>query len=1431
MKTLAVSFVLAACAFGQPSSNSPLAPPTNGPRRVDPAWFALVNCTVHVRAGAEPMEAATVIIRDGVIIGVLPGQVDESAPAKANGKTALKPARTPIGPRVIECDGLHIYPGWIDAYVEVDAPAPRGDESTLHWNSRVTPQRRALDGAGIEESAANDLRKLGFTAAAISPKGGIFRGSASVVSLAKGPEDASAPKVPVYAHDVYQSVAMETGGGGGGGGGGGTAALWGSYPDSQMGAIALIRQTFEDAKWQHKQRESNISKDGSDAADGGALTALAPQRNLTTQDRPRFLFDSANELDLYRIGAIVSEQSGEAYPIPTMVLGSGFEFRRLGALKDAMQQPLRLVLPLTFAKAPDVSTPGKQEGVDLRDMMTWEQGPTNPRRIAKAGIEFSLTTAKLRDRGEFLKNLRTAITYGLDEKEALTALTLRPAGWLGVGEQLGALEAGKIANIIVTDGPIFGKVTAGVDESAESGAGAQSKVRGVWIDGIWHAVTPVPVIAQGTWDVMVTGSDDGIARTLVIDRDNGATVTRAGKEVKATRVSVEEGRLTFTFDHDVLEGSKGIFTMAAVLETAPTRIERTPVDAAEKPVAISFAPKLTGIGVSGDGKRFEWTAVQRPRSLAGVWPVRFEDPAIDAPVLVVDKDGKLHAAADGENTPAAALVIQEVAYDGTTLTYKVDHSTPDAPGGKVVVDVKSTVDWSAKPPVLRGAVTTPEGKSWPWTATRRAANPFVGTWKVTKADGKEMDGEGLTLAIKGDSVTLTFKGKEITEQKPREPGAVAADAKSKDTPIVIKADDVKFMLGTPAGEPKKPSPIELTFTHDVRPLMGKGKDAPENKSTDKVTITFTDSDPANDVITGTSTLTDGSTHTYTAVRSTRAKKPAKEPTKAEAGAGAEAGTGEPDKTQAGKVEDGKGVASESEGKSDADEEMPTDIPEELPLPFGAYGTLTYPEPAEHTIISNVTIWTCADEGIITKGYVYLKGGKIAQVGEGEPMIAVPQGERSSYINGGGKHLTPGIIDCHSHTGISGGVNESGQSVTAEARIADVTNPDAIGWYQQLAGGVTTVNNLHGSANSIGGQSQTNKLRWGSAKPNDMHFEGAAPGIKFALGENPRRANGSGASARYPNTRMGVEMQIRDRFTAAREYARDVKAGKARRDLELEALAEVLDGTRLVHCHSYRQDEMLMLAMMAKEFNFRIGTYQHALEGYKVADYVRDYSGGASGFADWWAYKVEVQDAIPAAFSIMHEQGAVASFNSDSNELARRMNTEAAKAVKYGDTPPEEALKFVTLFPAKQLKIDERVGSIEVGKDADLALWSGPPLSGFSRCEMTFVDGRKLFSLEEDAVMRERIATERTRLIQKLLADKKKRGEKPGKDGDASGTPSERPAGRRGPRPTTLEEAKAQEEEAQQAREIQEAFYQMYTSGKFRHTQGICGCGITHNYAP
>jgi N-acetylglucosamine-6-phosphate deacetylase len=425
---------------------------------------------------------------------------------------------------------------------------------------------------------------------------------------------------------------------------------------------------------------------------------------------------------------------------------------------------------------------------------------------------------------------------------------------------------------------------------------------------------------------------------------------------------------------------------------------------------------------------------------------------------------------------------------------------------------------------------------------------------------------------------------------------------------------------------------------------------------------------------------------------------------------------------------------------------------EVNFPLGALGRSSTPEQPELLVFQNATIWTCTDLGVIQSGTVIVQQGTIVAVGKDLP---VPDG--AVVIDATGKHLTPGMIDCHSHTATDGGINESTQSITAEVRVGDFVNCDDTDIYRQLAGGITTINILHGSANPIGGQNQVIKLRWGELY-EQMRFSEAPSGIKFALGENVKRSNWSESSGeRYPISRMGVEQIVRDAFQAAKEYqaqwsawSRDHQTLPPRKDLELEALAEVLRGERWVHCHSYRQDEILALLRTCEEFGIRIATLQHILEGYKVADVMARHGAMASAFSDWWAYKVEVYDAIPYNGALMHQAGIVVSFNSDDRELARHMNHEAAKAVRYGNIDPEEALKFVTLNPAKQLRIDSWVGAIEAGKHADLVLWSGPPLSLLSRCEQTWIDGRRFFDIQEDQQQRQTARAQRAQLVQKVL---------------------------------------------------------------------------------
>lgn len=1172
--------------------------PANGVRRSEPNWFALVDATLHPRPG-ETIEHAVILIREGRIVGVTHGGEGSS--------------RVPMGPTPIQMTGLHVYAGFIEPWLEIDAPQPAMDAASEHFLKNVTPQRRAS--TGDWGSSATALRKMGFAAAGIAPKVGVFRGKGAVVSLAEAPEEASLPRPAVLLEDAFHAVSFDRRSEG--------------YPDSLMGAIALVRQTLLDEAWQRERRAAGI-----DTGPMNAIDALRPVVGEGNASRavPMF-FDTEDELDALRALKI-----GEEFERPVVIVGSGMEFRRLGGDgRDGLAERIRagdsrrdgrpgLIVPLTFPEEPDVETPGKAEAVEMRSLMAWEQAPTNPRRLAKAGVAFALTSGKSKDRGGFMRNMRLAIACGLSEDDALAALTTNAARVLGVGDELGTVESGKRANLVVCDGPIFAKKT---------------KVRDVWIDGRRHVISPASLELEGTWDVSLPAgwaASGDWPHTLEATSGGGLTLKR-----------------------EKVEGNEGDGIDAASVSCEKVRTSPTFVDARRGTIEFVF----DRTAFVGDG----------------------------------------HAG---------------------------------------VVVASASVDLSENPSTMRGVMVQPDGTRVEFSATRRLPLRVVGTWRVVEADGKvvaEDDPKAPVIELTRDSATIRVGETTI-----------------KATDVTIDATRVRYTYEEKHGD-------QSVRMDDQGAISGEGD---------------------SERLVGQTVLADGQVHEWKAARV-----------------------------------DGDDEEGDTPSRA-------RDIPEALPLPFGPYGFVSTPEQGT-VLLTGATIWPCVEgeSPLIDRGYVLIEAGKIAAIGSGDIKIELPVG--ATIVACEGKHITPGIVDCHSHTGISKGVNEGGQAITSEVRIADVTDPDSMSWYRQLAGGVTCVNNLHGSANAIGGQSQTNKNRWGCALPDDLHVEGAMPGIKFALGENPRQANG-GNGSRYPNTRMGVETLIRDRFTAAREYVGAWKAyetnhdpgSKPRRDLELEALAEVLEGTRIVHCHSYRQDEIVMLCEVARDFGFRIGTFQHILEGYKVADYVRDYSGGGSAFADWWAYKLEVQDAIPEAGAIMHEQGVVVSFNSDSDEMARRLNLEAAKANKYGGVPPVEAMKFVTLNPAKQLKIESRVGSLESGKDADLVVWSGPPLSTMSRVERTYVDGRLLFSLEQDVAAREAQKVERQRLIQKVLTiDAKKpkksrdRPEKP----DRPQPPAFKPGGTSEPSSTTSDADLARQ------REILRRYNRGQLPGGSR--PGECGCGLVH----
>ncbi|HPI09904.1 MAG TPA: amidohydrolase family protein [Catalimonadaceae bacterium] len=439
----------------------------------------------------------------------------------------------------------------------------------------------------------------------------------------------------------------------------------------------------------------------------------------------------------------------------------------------------------------------------------------------------------------------------------------------------------------------------------------------------------------------------------------------------------------------------------------------------------------------------------------------------------------------------------------------------------------------------------------------------------------------------------------------------------------------------------------------------------------------------------------------------------------------------------------------------AQKSTPQDKPGDIWYPFQAYGSPKSTTPSGNSwLIKNATVWTNEKEGILSNTDVLIVNGKLQGVGK---SLAVPP--NTPVIDGTGKHVTSGIIDEHSHIAISKGVNEGSSTTSMEVRIGDVIEADDVNIYRHLAGGVTAVQQLHGSANAIGGQSSLIKLRWGK-NPEQLKIEQAPGFIKFALGENVKQSNwGEFNTIRYPQTRMGVEQLLYDAFSQAKAYISEkerlVKSPGVvfRKDLKLETLAEILQKKRFITCHSYVQSEINMLMHVGDSMGFKVNTFTHILEGYKVADKMKKHGAGASTFSDWWAYKMEVKDAIPYNAAMMHKHGLVVAINSDDAEMATRLNQEAAKTIKYGGVSEEDAWKMVTINPARLLHLDGRMGSLKTGKDGDVVIWTDNPLKISAMAEKTFVDGEKLFDLEIEKQKQEAIFTERQRIIQKMLKAK------------------------------------------------------------------------------
>ena len=950
--------------------------PVNGVADPRVGCYAFTHATL-VKDGQSTLPNATLVIRDGLIVSA---GTDVTIPKDA---------------AVIDCSGKYIYPSFIDIYSDYGIPAPerqgRGfdfrapaqmnsnTKGSFNWNQAIHPETEGAHLFVVDDAKAKPLRDDGFGTVLTHLHDGIARGTGVVVTLAAEKENLVIVKEKASAHYSLSK---------------GTSSQ--SYPSSLMGVIALLRQTYLDAEWyKHQTTHEGVN--------------LSLQAWNEEQSLPQ-IFDAGDKWNDIR-----ADRIGDEFGVQYIIKAGGNEYQRI---PEVAATKAALIVPLNFPQAMDVEDPNAARFVSLADMKHWELAPTNPGALEKAGIPFCLTTADMKDQKQFLANLRKALEYGLTEAKALDALTKEPATLLGVYNKVGSLDAGKLANFLITNGPVFGEKTSIVEN---------------WIQGKKYAVK------EEAWKE-IRGQ-----YTLVVSGAGGST--------------------TYTLD------------------------------------------------------------VKSPSS-----------------ANVIAKD----------------TLTGKFSYDGQLIALSFGGAAGGKPGG--------------------------EGRR----------------------------GAGVTVRLSG-----------VTN------GAV---------------------------------------------WNGNGTDS------------------AGNIVTWTATF-------------------------------AQAGTAAADSTKKRSLHLGKVV-----------------------YPFDGYGMDTLPK-QEDLLIKNAMVWTNEKEGRLESTDVLVKNGKIAAIGKGLTAAS------ARVIDGTGKHLTPGIIDEHSHIAAMS-INEGAQSVTSEVRIGDNLNPEDINIYRQLAGGVTSSHILHGSANTIGGQTQLIKLRWG-VDDEGLKFRNWDPFIKFALGENVKRTTSSNNN-RFPDTRMGVEEVLMDAFTRAVDYQRERKAspGTTRRDLELDALVEILEKKRFITCHSYVQSEITALIRVADKFNFRVNTFTHILEGYKVADKMKEHGSNASTFSDWWAYKMEVQDAIAYNATIMTKVGLNVCINSDDAEQARRLNQEAAKSVKYGGMSEEDAFKMVTLNPAKALHVSDRVGSLKVGKDADLVLWSDNPLSIYARPEKTIVDGTVYYDIDRDLELRKSITTERNRLIQKMLAEKK-----------------------------------------------------------------------------
>ena len=985
--------------------------PVNGVADKREGCYAFTNATI-VKDAQTTITNATMVIRDGKITAI-------GASGVAIPKDAI----------VIDCKNKYIYPSFVDIYSDYGIAAPQREipaggrgaggfggpaqitsntKGAYGWNQAIKPEVDASKLFTVDDSKAKGLRELGFGTVLSHVKDGIARGTGTVVTLANDNENLVVLKEKASAHYSLNR---------------GTSTQ--SYPSSMMGTIALLRQTYLDAKW-YKTKP---------AKEGVNLSLQAWNDN---QSLPQ-IFEADDKWNDLRADRIAKE-FGTQY----IIKGGGNEYQRI---KEIAATKATYILSLNFPAAMDVEDPLDARAVSLADMKHWELAPTNPAVFEKANIPFCLTTADLRDSKQFLTNLRKAIEMGLSETKALEALTKVPATLLGIYDKVGSLETGKLANFIITSGPVFAATTTFYNN---------------WVQGNKYG------IKEDAW-------------------------------------------------YDI----KGIYALT--------------INTVNGPVNYSVDVK----------------------------------------------------------SAAAANVIGK-----DTLTGKFSFD------GKLV-----KLSFSPIP-------------------ARRGGGGFGGGGAAGGGFGGGRGGAGGGAAAGGAGVQYRLTG---------------------------------IANGTAA-------------------WSGSGEDTAGNKLT--WTASFVSAPTAS---------TD----------SAQRRRPA----------------------------------------------APVRLAK-VTFPFDGYGWEEGDAPKQETmLIKNATVWTNEKEGKLENTDVLVKDGKIAKVGKNLSA------DGAKVIDATGKHVTAGIIDEHSHIAAAS-INEGGQSVTSEVRIGDNLNPEDINIYRQLSGGVTSSHILHGSANTIGGQTQLIKLRWG-ANDDELKFKGWDPFIKFALGENVKRTT-STSNNRFPDTRMGVEEVLNDAFARARDYEKAMKAdpAKTRRDLELDALVEILNKQRFITCHSYVQSEITAAMRVGDKYGFRFNTFTHILEGYKVADKMKVHGSNASTFADWWYYKVEVTDAIAYNAAIMQKMGLNVCINSDDAEMARRLNQEAGKTVRYGGVSEEEALKMVTLNPAKALHVDNKVGSIKAGKDADIVIWSDNPLSIYAKSEKTIVDGIVYFDRQKDAEQRKVIAAEKFRISQKMIGEKR-----------------------------------------------------------------------------